>query len=223
MQAHKSTELTSQGIHRELGRRSWRAITHKACVKQWKSFSNINSSLLAYVTYLMYVSQDSETARVTCSNQHMPGTFQVLTYWEKQQVQGEEQHEGISIFHFPGSWEWEIFCSCQRQYQLYTEALRHTGCALCVLLEKPLYMQSWISSQVPKYSIDHLHHHIFYLFYCEIVEVLPESWGLFLQAVIPPTHRWMNSTYRNGSRGNPESYTVNWEFWLPLLLRWSCS
>lgn len=80
VQAHKSTELTSQGTQTELGMRSWRANTHEVDVKQWKSFSNINSSLLAYVTYLMYVSQDSKTARVTCSNQHMPGTFQVLTY-----------------------------------------------------------------------------------------------------------------------------------------------
>lgn len=164
----------------------------------------------------MYVSQDSETARVTCSNQHMPGTFQVLTYWAKQQVQGEEQHESISIFHFPGSWEWETFCSCQRQYQLYTEALRHTGYALCVLLEKPLHMQSWMFSQIPKYLIDH----IFYFFECEIVESLAESWSLFLKAIILPTCRWIISTYRNGTRGDPESYRLDWEFCLPLLLRW---
>lgn len=136
VQAHKSTKLTSQGTQTELGMRSWRANTHKVDVKEWKSFSNINCSLLAYVTYLMYVSQDSKTARVTCSNQHMSGTFQVLTYWVKQQVQGEEQHECISIFHSPGSWKWETFCSCQRQYQLYTETLRYSGCSLCVLLEK---------------------------------------------------------------------------------------
>lgn len=75
-------------------------------------------------------------------------------------------------------------------------------------------------SQVPKYLIGHLHHHISYLFECEIVEVLAEPWRLFSQAVIVPTYRWMNSTYRSGTRGDPESYRLDWEFWLPLLLRW---
>lgn len=91
VQTYKSTEWTSQGTQTELGMRSWRANTHKVDVKQWKSFSNINCSLS--ICHISNVSQDSKTARVTSSNQHMPGTFQVLTYWVKQQVQGEEQQD----------------------------------------------------------------------------------------------------------------------------------
>lgn len=59
VQARKSTELTSQGTQTELGMRSWRANSQKVDVKPWKYFSNINGSLLAYVKYLMHVSQDS--------------------------------------------------------------------------------------------------------------------------------------------------------------------
>lgn len=144
--------------------RSWRANTHKVGVKQWKSFSNINCSLLAHVTYLMYVSQDSKTARVTCSNQHMPGTFQVLTYWVKQQVQGEEQHEYISNFHCSGSWEWETFCSCQRQYQLYTDLKAHSMYIHYVYYwRNTLYMQSWMSSQIPKDLINPPPAHILFV------------------------------------------------------------
>lgn len=218
VQPHKSRELTSQGTQTELGMRSWRANTHEVDVKQWKSSSNINSSLLAYVTYLMYVSQDPKTARVTCRNQHMPGTFQVLTYWAKQQVQGEEQHECISIFHSPGSREWETFCICQRQYQLYTETLRHA--AHCATRQTHYMNKAGLSTQAPKYLMHSLPVHI------SVVQTW--NWQSPGQVTKPTNSHCANVQverqcdlliYRSDPRGSSGNYRLDLWFWLLLLFR----
>lgn len=41
--------------------------------------------------------------------------------------------------------------------------------------------------------------------------MLAKLWILFLQTVIVPMYKWMNNvnpTYRNGTRGDPESYRL---------------
>lgn len=191
VQARKSTELTSQGTQTKLGMRSWRANSHKVDVKPWKYFSNINSSLLAYVRYLMYVSQDSRQQDWHAATNMCLALFK---YWHTEWNSKYKVKNSMSVLASSILLEAES----ERHFVVakgnisFTQGLKgmqdvHYVC----YWRNTLYMQSWMSRQVPKHLIDSPPVCISFVQTWSCRDTGQVMKSIFI--VIVPTYKWVNN------------------------------